>query len=98
MTSDATRRALDQSSRKAGVGQPASAPNNTTRNVIAAVSKKAGLPSGPSRAVANTPVERDIESKPLDHRQRAEQANQEHLAAQRKELARHGQLAQVKDR
>jgi hypothetical protein len=96
MTSPATKAALDAASRKAGVGEYR-APNNTSRNVIAAVAKKAGTPepSPPARDLSPGPSGGEFghhlvdpsKSAALDHRERAQQQARE-AAERRKHVIR----------
>jgi hypothetical protein len=47
MTSDATKRALEAASKKAGVGEPYAPPNNTTRDKLGAMRAPAGFTPAP---------------------------------------------------
>src|SRR5262245_32290049 len=108
MTSDATRRALDQASRKAGLGKPYSAPSNATQNTLAAMRSKVGLPpASPSpRDLAAGDASGEfghhiVEPVPargaLDHRARGEQGRKHDAELRRRELARHGQLSRLSE-
>src|SRR5262245_49662065 len=104
MTSPKTRQALEQASRKAGVGQPASAPSNTTRNTIAAMRDKAGWP-------APSPSPRDLaagdaagefghhlkpfQNEALGQRDAAEKGRQKDAALRAADLRKHGQSENI---